>query len=48
MTLTNAERQALSRHRKAHNLVQITAWVPADKAQAVRDAIATITGAADK
>ena len=48
MTLTNTERQALSRYRKAHNLVQIIAWVPSDKAQAVKDAIDTITGEADK
>lgn len=41
--MTPAQRQQLKRDRRKAGLVQIIAWVPADKAQAVRDAIATIT-----
>ena len=38
--MTPAERQQLKRDRAKAGLVRIEAWVPADKADAVREAIA--------
>jgi hypothetical protein len=40
--MTAAERQQRKRDRQKAGLVRVEVWVPADKAQAVRDAVAAI------
>ena len=40
--MTPAERQQLKRDRRKAGLVRIEAWVPSDKADAVKAAIAEI------
>lgn len=39
VAVTDAERKQLERDRRKAGLVRIDAWVPADKADAVMDAI---------
>ena len=40
--------QALRTRRKAAGLIRFEAWIPADKLQAVKDAIAKIMGEDEK
>jgi hypothetical protein len=42
--MTAAERQQRKRDRQKAGLVRVEVWVPADKAQAVRDAVAEVAG----
>jgi hypothetical protein len=46
--LTGTEKSRLSRERAKLGLVQLIAWVPADKLQACKDAIAEVVATVDR